>query len=189
MEILKKLTAITVVAGFAGFLAGSVAPAEALEVCARKNRVTGAPAAGGLKLKQRCTGNSVAIATLEQIAVLQTMDLVDYDKDGSKETLRIQNVDVQLLGGQEGEPFHGGHLVIGQSVFPGNGGGTTPLEDIYDEYGLCRSDAECGPGWICVGIGICVPEATDPEEPEDDEDEEEDEEDSEGEGEGPITPE
>lgn len=145
----KTMTAITL-AGALGFFALGAAPAEAWELCAKKDQKTGDFMKGNTQLHKKCTGKWLRVASAETLALLEQMEeedlellekmeMVDNDGDGINETVRFTGVNVQVVSGSgatDGTINGLGNLVVG-----------------YDENNWSSTSLKTGAHNLVVGAG------------------------------------
>jgi hypothetical protein len=127
MKTNKKMMIAIALAGALGFVALDAAPAEAWELCARKDKKTGAIKKGPAQFHKKCSGNWVRVARADTLALLdpldeqdlellEKMEMVDNDGDGVDETVRFTGVNVQVVSGSGAtdDAVNGlGNLVVG----------------------------------------------------------------------------
>ena len=127
MKTNKKMMTAIALAGALGFFTLSAAPAEAWELCAKKDKKTGDFMKGNTQLHKKCKGKWLRVASAETLALLEQVDeqdlellekmeMVDNDGDGIDETVRFTGVNVQVVSGSgatDGAVNGLGNLVVG----------------------------------------------------------------------------
>ena len=74
MKTNKKMMTAIALAGALGFFTLSAAPAEAWELCAKKDKKTGSFKKGPTQLHKKCNGSWVRVASAETLALLEQME-------------------------------------------------------------------------------------------------------------------
>jgi hypothetical protein len=127
MKTNKKMMNAIALAGALSFFALSATPAEAWELCAKKDPRSGDFRKGTPQLHKKCSGRWLRVASAEQLAMLEQVDeqdlellkkmeMVDNDGDGVAETVRFTGVNVQVVSGSgatDGTVNGLGNLVVG----------------------------------------------------------------------------
>ena len=127
MKTNKQMMTAIALAGALGFFTLSAAPAEAWELCAKKDKKTGDFMKGNTQLHKKCKGKWLRVASAETLALLEQVDeqdlellekmeMVDNDGDGIDETVRFTGVNVQVVSGSgatDGTVNGLGNLVVG----------------------------------------------------------------------------